>query len=295
MKNRKAILVIAICFTAWLTVILQYKLYKLASADKGGRAAVLLTESDMFRSMNIDREAYDFIIGYARENSLDWAEVLTFYMLDNSFDLSGKKTGRYSVAEYFEKRRSLMKKYGEEWNEVNSAYRAVFADIKYFPVVESSTEYPVNVSFGDGWKSERYYNDVMHFHEGTDIMANGHDRGYVPVVSMTEGVVENIGWLELGGYRIGIRSPNGGYFYYAHLYRYAKDFKTGDTVRAGELIGFMGDSGYGRAEGTVGNFAVHLHLGIYIKTKNYEELAVNPYAALTFVENSRVKCRLYKE
>ena len=46
----------------------------------------------------------------------------------------------------------------------------------------------------------------------------------------------------------------------------------------------MGDTGYGKVEGTSGNFAVHLHFGIYIATKNYSELSVNPYTVLKYLE-----------
>lgn len=59
-----------------------------------------------------------------------------------------------------------------------------------------------------------------------------------------------------GGWRIGIRSEQGGYFYYAHLSEYAPGMEEGKTVEAGEMLGYMGDSGYGE-EGTVGQFAVH--------------------------------------
>ena len=82
--------------------------------------------------------------------------------------------------------------------------------------------------------------------------------------------MEKIGWLPLGGYRIGIRSPGGGYFYYAHLSSYAEDFSEGDKVKAGEILGFLGDTGYGE-EGTRGKFPPHLHLGIYISAKENEE------------------------
>ncbi len=112
--------------------------------------------------------------------------------------------------------------------------------------------------------------------------------GYYPVVSMTDGVIEKIGWLEMGGWRIGVRAPGGAYLYYAHLYSYAGDFKEGDRVKAGELIGYMGDTGYGKTEGTRGNFDVHLHVGIYIKTDHNEEMSVNPYWILKWLEKKRL-------
>ena len=103
------------------------------------------------------------------------------------------------------------------------------------------------------------------------------------MISMTDGKIEKIGWLPLGGYRIGIRSPHGGYFYYAHLASYEKYFQTGETVEAGQILGFMGDTGYGE-EGMSGKFPVHLHLGIYINPQGKEELSVNPYYVLQAME-----------
>ena len=55
-------------------------------------------------------------------------------------------------------------------------------------------------------------------------MAEKNERGWYSVISVSDGVVEKIGWLPQGGYRIGIRSANGVYFYYAHLAEYAKKF-----------------------------------------------------------------------
>ena len=82
--------------------------------------------------------------------------------------------------------------------------------------------------------------------------------GFYPVISMTDGKIEKIGWLPLGGYRIGIRSPHGGYFYYAHLASYEKYFQTGEAVEAGQILGFMGDTGYGE-EGMSGKFPVQVY------------------------------------
>ena len=113
-------------------------------------------------------------------------------------------------------------------------------------------------------------------HEGCDLFGGCGAADFYPIISMTDGSVEAVGWLPLGGYRIGIRSPSGGYFYYAHLSSYERDWKEGDSIKAGEILGFMGDTGYG-SEGTKGKFPVHLHLGIYIQTPYSREMSVNPY------------------
>ena len=134
-------------------------------------------------------------------------------------------------------------------------------------------------SFGDG----RSYGGKRK-HEGTDIIPSMKERGYFPVASICEGTVASLGWLELGGWRVGIQSKYGGYYYYAHLDSYAEGLKEGNTVRAGELLGFMGDTGYGKKEGTRGKFIVHLHFGIYIDIDG-KEVSVNPYPVLNYLKH----------
>lgn len=162
----------------------------------------------------------------------------------------------------------------------------IWNDVKYFPIPEFTSESSMTVSYVNTWMSERTYGGERG-HEGTDIMASKNERGLYPIISMTDGVVVKKGWLDKGGYRIGILAPGGAYFYYAHLESYA-DLKEGDEVKAGDILGFMGDSGYG-PEGTTGKFAVHLHLGIYIYPEG-EEMSVNPYWVLRYIENRKVKC-----
>ena len=53
-------------------------------------------------------------------------------------------------------------------------------------------------------------------------------------------------------------------------------------MAAGDILGYMGDTGYGE-EGTTGKFPVHLHVGIYVRTDAVAELAVNPYPVRAFV------------
>lgn len=158
-----------------------------------------------------------------------------------------------------------------EYEMLNGAFQAVWDDVECFPV-------KCPVSFEDSWMAMRTYGGERG-HEGVDLMPPVNQRDFYPVFSMTDGIVEKLGWLEKGGYRVGIRSPSGGYYYYAHLSSYADGLAEGMTLEAGELLGFMGDTGYG-PEGTTGQFDVHLHLGIYINTEDGEELSVNPYCIL---------------
>lgn len=164
------------------------------------------------------------------------------------------------------------------WEEGLEAYQAVWGDLECFPLPEG------DASYENSWLSARGVHGERQ-HEGCDLFGEEDIPGCYPVASITRGKVEQIGWLPLGGYRIGVRSPSGGYFYYAHLDSYGEEFRVGDEVRAGQLLGFMGNTGYG-PEGTVGKFTVHLHLGIYIRTRMYLELSVNPYWILRYLDES---------
>ena len=166
---------------------------------------------------------------------------------------------------------------------------AVIVDeLQLFPIPKSLTHPAYRVTFEDSWMSERTFGGERG-HEGTDLMLDPDTRGLFPVLSMTDGIVEKQGWLPQGGYRLGIRSTGGIYYYYAHLYDYAMDIEPGVSVTAGQLLGFAGDSGYSNIEGTVGNFPVHLHVGIYYDNAAGIETAVNPYPFLATLEQVTVE------
>lgn len=99
-------------------------------------------------------------------------------------------------------------------------------------------------------------------HKGIDIMAPRN----TPIRSVTEGIVEIKGMRGLGGQVVTITGPGGYRFYYAHLEEYGAQ-AVGDWVEAGEIIGYVGNSGNAAVSGT------HLHYGIY--APNGE--AINPY------------------
>lgn len=101
-------------------------------------------------------------------------------------------------------------------------------------------------------------------HEGIDIFAKRN----TPIQATTHGVITRIGDDRLGGRIIVIVGPGGAGHYYAHLEDYA-DINVNDWVEAGDVIGYVGDSG--NAKGT----PPHVHYGIYINGR-----AVNPYPLL---------------
>lgn len=233
-------------------------------------------ESDDFRSMKLGE------LVASQTGELDY-DMLTTLMIEHDYDLTGMKELSYSSDR-------LLKKREADYLKLRNAYETVLTDLKYFPIPENLTPSTPAVTYENGWMNKRTYGGERG-HEGCDIMGTERERGFYPVVSMSDGVVEKVGWLEQGGWRLGIRTPSGLYLYYAHLYDYSKEWQEGDPVKAGELLGFMGDTGYSTVEGTVGNFDVHLHVGLYLKTDHYEELSVNPYWVLKYLEKRKLNVR----
>ena len=101
-------------------------------------------------------------------------------------------------------------------------------------------------------------------HLGNDLMGG---LG-TPIVAVEGGVVEAMGWNRYGGWRIGIRSfDSKRYYYYAHLQKdhpFAEGLAVGDMVSAGDLIGFMGRTGYSDKENVNNIETVHLHFGLQL-------------------------------
>lgn len=162
----------------------------------------------------------------------------------------------------------------DEFSVYMNTVDLIFSELRCFPVVKEEEQYPV--TYQDTWGTERTYGGKR-LHEGCDLLAVSNERGKYKVCSMTDGTVKNIGWLEQGGWRIGIESDSGIYYYYAHLDSYEKAFEKGERIAAGQILGRMGDSGYGKEPDTKGKFDVHLHVGIYVKDLNGKERAINPY------------------
>jgi murein DD-endopeptidase MepM/ murein hydrolase activator NlpD len=91
------------------------------------------------------------------------------------------------------------------------------------------------------------------YHHGDDIFGSLGQ----PLVACTDGIVFSVGFNKVGGNRLWIVDKAGNQFYYAHLSAFAINAVNGSHVKAGQVIGFMGNTG--DAEGT----PYHLHFEIH--------------------------------
>ena len=98
-----------------------------------------------------------------------------------------------------------------------------------------------------------------------DVMTR-NDVAQLVLNALEAGTVEAMGWNQYGGWRVGIRSLDSRrYYYYAHLKKdtpFAPGLQEGDLVQAGQVIGFMGRTGYSTQENVNNIETVHLHFGL---------------------------------
>lgn len=140
--------------------------------------------------------------------------------------------------------------------EVDGEWKASYG-LKAFSPIAAGYGYSHCADFGVG----RTFGFTRK-HLGNDLMGT---LG-TPVVAVEGGVVEAMGWNRYGGWRVGIRSfDSRRYYYYAHLQKdrpFAPGLAVGDTVQAGDLLGFMGRTGYSDRENVNNIETVHLHFGM---------------------------------
>jgi len=127
-------------------------------------------------------------------------------------------------------------------------------------------------SFGDTYGAFR--GDVPgNWHHGDDIFA---PLG-APVLACADGIVFSVGWNEIGGNRFWIRDQAGNEFYYAHLSAFSPLAKNGRHVKAGDVLGFVGNTGDAAGTPTHLHFEVHPESLVWM---GYDG-AVDPTAYLT--------------
>ena len=121
-------------------------------------------------------------------------------------------------------------------------------------------------NFSDTWGQAR---SGGRSHEGTDVIG---PKG-LALYAVVDGVITKtyVGAAN-GGTALRLTAADGTYFYYAHLDSFAPGIAAGTPVRAGQIIGFSGDTGNA---GTP-----HLHFEVHPRGG----AAVNPYPILKAID-----------
>ena len=237
-----------------------------------------VTDTAMRRCMKAD------IDSYGKEVHLDWIDLLSVLAVKYGGDFS-----KFQKADLDTLTKRLLSgemladitkdmKYFSYYHE---AYTAVLGEfIGEFEIEEESggsletvKKYglkafsPIARGYGyshyDDFGSSRSYG-YKRKHLGHDMMGNIG----TPIIAIESGTVEAIGWNQYGGWRLGIRSfDKKRYYYYAHLRKnhpYPLDLSIGHTVKAGDVIGYLGMTGYSVKENTNNIDTPHLHMGIQL-------------------------------
>ncbi len=160
--------------------------------------------------------------------------------------------------------------------------------LKVFSPIARTYPYNDYDDFGAG----RTYG-YRRLHLGHDLMA----ATGTPVVAVESGIVEELGWNQYGGWRIGIRSfDTKRYYYYAHLrkdYPYAKSLVKGRDIKAGDVIGYVGRTGYSSKENVNNITQSHLHFGLQIifdesQKDGVNQIWINLYELTRLLQKNRV-------
>lgn len=245
-------------------------------------------------------QAYDYDIGtYMSDAHVNWIELLAYLAVQYGGDFSCFK--EKDMTEAVEKIQAqgiealtADLKYYDYYLE---AYEAVLGGMVGVYEAEQPTEVSEETESGSGTGTGGVENTVWKqvyglkafspiakgfpYSEYDDFGASrsygyqrthlGHDiLGQVgtPIIAIEGGTVRALGWNQFGGWRIGIDSFDGKrYYYYAHLRQdrpYAEGLEEGDIVQAGDVIGYMGRTGYSAEENTNNIDVYHLHLGMQL-------------------------------
>jgi len=110
------------------------------------------------------------------------------------------------------------------------------------------------------------------------------------------GTVTELGWNRYGGWRIGITSKDTKrFYYYAHLRKnkpFAEGLAKGSEVRAGQLIGYLGATGYSDKENANMKCNAHLHFGLQLIFDESQkdcnsEIWIDVYPLVRFLSKNR--------
>lgn len=219
---------------------------------------------------------------HGTEHEIHWVELLAYTAAKTggTFDKSALKT---------------MEKAAEALSEGENTLEELTEKLQYYPYYKEAYDAAIGGLVGeyeeekeDGSYEKRYGLkgyfplargfDYTHYDDFGVSRSYGYKRRHLghdmmgltgtPVMAVESGRVEALGWNQYGGWRIGIRSFDGKrYYYYAHLrqnYPYAEGLQEGSIVTAGDVIGYMGHTGYSTKENVNNIDTTHLHWGLQL-------------------------------
>lgn len=256
--------------------------------------------------------AYDLDVEtYQDEIHLNWIELLAYVGAKN-----GGKFDKNSVRE--------IQKTAEKLQEGTTTIEKLTEDMEYYDYYLEAYTAVLDGMVGEFSLMEegswhRYYGlkafspiaagfDYSHYDDFGSSRSYGYRRPHLghdmmgmigtPIIAVESGYVEALGWNQYGGWRIGIRSFDGKrYYYYAHLrqnYPYAEGLKEGSVVTAGDVIGYMGHTGYSAKENVNNIETVHLHWGLQLifdesQKESDNEIWIDCYELTKFLYKNRSK------
>jgi murein DD-endopeptidase MepM/ murein hydrolase activator NlpD len=129
-------------------------------------------------------------------------------------------------------------------------------------------------SYSDTFGAPRMFGtSYAHLHQGTDIFATSG----TPLLAVERGVVFSMGSDVLGGTKLWLQGASGTKYYYAHLSAFAEGMVDGKLVAAGDVVGFVGNTG------NAATTPAHLHFEVHPNGGP----AVNPYPLLRIVDDAQ--------
>ncbi len=255
------------------------------------------------------------IESYGSSVHMSWIDLLSFLGARYGGDFSKYKTTHLREYEKRLKEGESVEKIGKElkfYEYYKQVYTAVLQgflgeycvqeqddkgntkeSVQYGLVVYSPIAAGFAYSHFDDFGAERSYG-YKRQHLGHDMMA----AVGTPVVAIEDGFVEVMGWNEYGGWRVGIRSHDKKrYYYYAHLRQnrpFHADLQEGEEVKAGQVIGYVGRTGYSKEENVNGIETNHLHLGLELifdesQKESNNEIWIDMYALTKLLDSHKSK------
>lgn len=258
------------------------------------------------------QQAYQYDVdSYESELHYNWIELLSYAACKNGNDFTKSSTTAQAMEEYTAalsegKTCEDLTKDMKYFSYYMDAYTAIFGGmVGEYELQEAdgtwTTHYglkaflPIAKNFPysdyDDFGTARSYG-YSRPHLGHDMMG----QVGTPIVAVESGYVEALGWNQYGGWRIGIRSfDKKRYYYYAHLrqnFPFCKTLKEGDIVTAGDVIGYMGRTGYSATENVNNIDEYHLHFGLQLifdesQKDGNNEIWVSCYELTRFLYQNR--------